>query len=1145
MSYPPPGQNGFQFLNVKMPQIYMDDLFVVQALLTCGALAWLLHRSYLILIKPVPELINVLGLEMPYAPEVSLSSIKSDTVTLHWPKAKRQVAGVTNIVQVNGDKVGQYTIYDTTIKITGLTPDTFYNVRVVAANANFHAHGRLIRLKTLKRSGPINGSAAIESCALGEEQIKSNGPNSPSSIQVHLEPAPPSPASTALTKELGGNLTHRGRLSLGRRNSPAKDHVTGSDAPSTGASQSNAEQLDSEQTIRQLTETLESIQCETTDLQKTMAKEEEEFEASKTDLIKEREQIKQAIKEKDDASAEIRKENSLLERSNRVAQSKKAAKEKVLQQKEIERNKMLQELERWSKENAEIDAELKRMEKEKKRLSDSTEKKIAEVKVEMRRRQNSIKLIEEEIRTRGVQIKELEEARKKLKGGNDAEGNEHDRLERAKDLQWEQKEHMLQIRYTSAFSSLQQAQANLSQAQEQLNWWNARRLSNPSQFAGLPPPEPVDQSAKKGMPRKTRQRKSRTNTLSSSVGSYAASELVFASPSLGHASPIGVSPSLVPATPLYNISNGMSHHTALAPLMDQADFDITAGAAPLSPTANALLPSNLLGDEDFLGSIDRPYSSHAHFSHPFGGNAFPFLGSTKFDAIGQPQSPTSSGSRSASVFSSPQTSLNNLPRYHNGADDSDRRSLHSIGASFGPIGPANGDSNPSNSKKLANLFSFNRQRGKTLPNELPALGSLKSSQSSSFPREPETEDLDPIGTKRRRGSHSGSSWVPNLPAFLNRSSAIGTEGNGPAPARNPARKPRHFNMFSAKYDPIDPSAFLASNSRPSSVYSDNSLPRPSSDSQPFGWPTAGESILRSSPLGADWSGPHGPWSRSSRRQSVHLNSPSSLSLGMAPIEGEVLSHMVRQTSQPDPIGTRPSKKTTSAPKLNPAAPTFKHIFSRGDTKKGEKAAEKAAAAAAVAATREAERTIDSFDETDLSESSPSRKRNSRDTRSIHTLASLADSHDSFDRSTISTTSEHPPSSTATDKGRESLTQKIMRKTSSSKFNLSAPWKEKFGVGKREKGEITPGELSTAEGSDMAERAGSNGSGSLIMRGREGSLSSSPNLNGASGSQNGSIGLEAKVSQRSGINWSFGKSRKQRKGEKATATSSETGDDDEE
>jgi hypothetical protein len=64
--------------------------------------ARLLHRAWLTLWKPVPELINILGVEVPDSPAVSLAGIKVDAITLHWTRPEPNKTVLKYLIQVNG-----------------------------------------------------------------------------------------------------------------------------------------------------------------------------------------------------------------------------------------------------------------------------------------------------------------------------------------------------------------------------------------------------------------------------------------------------------------------------------------------------------------------------------------------------------------------------------------------------------------------------------------------------------------------------------------------------------------------------------------------------------------------------------------------------------------------------------------------------------------------------------------------------------------------------------------------------------------------------------------------------------------------------------------------------------------------------------
>lgn len=62
----------------------------------------LVRRTVQTLWKPVPELINILGVDVPEPPDVSLADIRADAATVNWtrPPANRSVQKF--LIQVNG-----------------------------------------------------------------------------------------------------------------------------------------------------------------------------------------------------------------------------------------------------------------------------------------------------------------------------------------------------------------------------------------------------------------------------------------------------------------------------------------------------------------------------------------------------------------------------------------------------------------------------------------------------------------------------------------------------------------------------------------------------------------------------------------------------------------------------------------------------------------------------------------------------------------------------------------------------------------------------------------------------------------------------------------------------------------------------------
>jgi DNA repair exonuclease SbcCD ATPase subunit len=361
--------------------------------------------------------------------------------------------------------VGDSSRLETAITVTGLKPDHLYNIRVVAANAhNFQAPSRLIRLRTEGRKRPRAGSTAGASI-LGDDHDLSGSPGGESGDEspgilahgTYLEPPLQSPLTPGTNREHNGhNQGQRHRLN--KKTSLANTAIEPvSQQNYTSQADHIKDQDDSNETIQHLTEILEIFRRETVEVETQLSQAEEEYEATRAGLIDERDRLRHAHKEKEDTSAELRKEVASLDRANRSAQSKKSAKEKQLHQKQGERQKMERDTLRWQDEIAEIQEQLDRLEKEKAGAAECTEKRIQEIQQECLTRQQSVKTVEEDVRLKGIQIKELEEERRKLRGGEDDEaGRERERQEKEKDMQWDQRNRQLLEKYKAEWNVLQQ-----------------------------------------------------------------------------------------------------------------------------------------------------------------------------------------------------------------------------------------------------------------------------------------------------------------------------------------------------------------------------------------------------------------------------------------------------------------------------------------------------------------------------------------------------------------------------------------------------------------------------------------------------------------------------------------------------------------
>jgi hypothetical protein len=1007
--------------------------------------------------------------------------------------------------------VGETKRTEIAVAVLNLTPGTLYDIRVFTVSAaGFQTTSQLLHVRTLP-------------CAKHEaENVPENSSPTLRIFPAKATSATSTPLAPGMTRESSGGQLQGRRPTAGRKHSTAGTVPELTYAANHDESSRSLSEEEGEATFAQLQERFQKVQQDNEAAEAQILQEEKEFEAAIKDLESRRDELKQSLKERDEASSDLRKQVHKLESANRTAQNERTKKEKLLLQKEIQRRKRRDEAAKWEVQITTMADEINGIQTQKSALEKRTASSIAELRQNVEEEQKEVKSIEEDNKEKIAQIKALEEERTRLNEDEETEeSREADRQEWEKDRQWQETLYSLNTTYTSLANAVSHAKMEFDMVRERLAFLQrARHMSANNAFAPVPPLD-MDVVRQGSKQRRTRQRSSLASNVSSPIGSFPNLD-AFASPATYNKTS-NASPTFASGTTFFSSTNGMTlmgPPEAIEPTPEE--MDTLTGGAPMSPRADSLLPANLLGDEsadDFAGEdIDMP-------SQPSNGDGV----NSRFNSIGQPispfetqvqetVSPNSASSRSASIFTSPRQSHQNLA-------EADRGSIHS--GHVAVSNPETTEGVTSGSRNfVSGIFGFNRQRGKTIADEPPLLGSLKSGQSQSFPRN-YGDSLDPLA-RRRRLSYGGN-WAAPVTSLFPRAGP-GTSDKDAGLARisssrrgfpslftsgklNPSNLPGFgkSTASSSGYDqfmPRNESADLitagnlrgdSSSSRPSSVYSFERLPRPSTDSQPFGWGLPERSNLRGSPLGPDWSASQ-TWSRTqSRRPSFSYGSTSNLSL-QAPPEEDVYDEP-KGPPRPlqAPIGTRPvSSQRPTTPKLNPAAPSFTTLFARGKDKAREKAKSKD-----IEILKQAEQELRPEDA-----SSPD-SRKSKDGKSTAFGGSMAESRESLERTTSGTPSDITPS-------KETFIQKITRKSSSNKFNS---WKEKGGLFSRKGDPSTPGEIDEDASSDAQ-----------LGRSLE-STSTTP-----SGEK------EKEKGSRSSLSWGF--MRKSKKGEKSELAASEVSESSE-
>ncbi|KAH8899398.1 hypothetical protein GQ53DRAFT_741520 [Thozetella sp. PMI_491] len=989
--------------------------------LTGAAVVWLVRRAWQTLWKPVPELINILGVDVPDPPDVSLAGIRSDAATVNWTRYPANRPVEKFLIQVNGVVVGEVASnQESAIVVSGLKPNHFYNVRVIAVgHNNFQAGSRVIRLRTFTQDGrPGLGNSRLPANFQTDDHHGPSGGDhgdehggSRSSIPVienaATQDSMPSPARDGSS---GGTSGPR-RNTVGRRHSPS---TTSLDQAAPLREDANGT---AEKSLPELTERFESIRKETEETAMLIAKEDGENRRLLDELEAEKLERKREQKKKEEQTEKLKREMNATDRTMRDTMQRRAQKEKVLKEKHKERAKYQDNMSKWDKDMEKMRVDQSNFEQQKKELEKERVSKEVCLQETNANLHKDCARLEAELKERRDQVRELEDERKRLPGGED-------------DLEWAEKDSEFRKEWHRRQRQLQEALLNEQRTyrrnEDQIRILNLQINHIPAANYGLYSQTNTsglefDNAAINHLKRRSRTSNSLSNvSLSSPLPAYSQIDPnITASTGFASARGLNAPPGFAPG-PYMDLS------TDMLPRLDEAS--IRASNAPLSPSATALLPSSILDDID----DDEPSPTSRFDPDPF----IPPLSESPENA---PQSPASSG-RSLSMLSSPHGSSHNLPFPPFVNDTTDRGSLN---------GPASPVATESSTNKLGNLFSFQRSRAAKIADESgPMLGSLKHGQSQSFPRQ--TDDAEGLGNKRRI-SLSGT-WN-----MFNRNSA-GPDimeghviGSRMFSARNLNPFSHSHRAASAIFSARDPSS-----PRPASIAS-NEFPRPSTDSSSI-WGPPPHSDATSLKQSRIWSPDvPGAWSRNpSRRPSLH-GSPSALKTTLASADDEILDEeTMPNASQVGVIGSRLPASSKALGRLNPNAPAFiGSLFSKSktdkdrerekeagkdkDKKSKDKSKDKAKDAKDKSKSKDPIATTpDTATAPSIEIESPPDSRKSRDAFSINTQTSVSESRESLslDMSFSNTTSD----STSTGVGGpsvkdENVVRKLFRKGSSGKFSL--------------------------------------------------------------------------------------------------------------
>ena len=775
--------------------------------------------------------------------------------------------------------------------------------------------------------------------------------------------------------------------------------------------------------LAELSQQFSEINAEIDGIEAQIQEEVRDYEVTKKEKEEQRQTYLQEVKERDESSNDLKKQVHRAEAASRSLLNEKTKKEKQLKDKENRRSKKVNEMAQWEESAKTIEEEIDAINKQKEAHRRRMDSQVREVKEKIEEEQREIQQLEEENKEKAAQLKELQEERKRNSVDEETEeSREADRRDHERDSLFRDTLGSLAQHYNQVFSELQKMQQEHVLARQRLAMYDTARRATAVSFAPMAPMD-IDAARRGTRFGRGRHASSQGSNVSSPRIAYAPEPFTSVNEAVTTSSPLHA------RTLHFNAVNGMTPMPIDIPRDEDEEDDISM-VAPMSPRAGALLPEGLLGDDsgdDMDDEDDIPGHVGASEPEPFPTMRPSSMHAQEHDPANDSPSPDSPSSPRS--FASPREEF-----FFEG--DPERRSIRSSHPPI-PEDAAPTEVPPAHKRltSMSNLFSFNRQRGKTsTADQPPALGALKS-ESQSFPRK--MEDFDASMQPRRRLSYGGN-WAFPGGNFLGKD---GDEEPKPSFTRRafPSLLPSIGKSANRNYDPfasrpgLDPNGRGGSSSpRPGSTYSFDVLPRPSVEQVSWEYRPG----ARNSPLVPDWAS---SISRShSRRPSVGFGSQTNLSM-RPDDDGEFLEP--RRDTRPlqAPIGTRPtSSQRPLTPKLNPNAPTFT-MFGFGKNK--DKSKEK------------------SKGPQDVSGNSPPDSRKSRDTSSIAPTISTMDTRESLERTTSGLSAGASPSLESTPASKPTFISKITRKASSNKFDSWKLTKSTSIFSSRNK----PGEATTPTG----------------------------------------------------------------------------------
>lgn len=529
-------------------------------------------------------------------------------------------------------KVGESPGTDLAITVTGLKPDHFYNIRVVALGPNnFQAASQTVRLRTFGKDGkPFLGNARLPTNFVGDDLSKPRGGDDSNGN------GPAACSFAASIELLDGNKDSSAAPGQRRNTINRRQH-----SPSV-ASADQPKHLDfdgPEQSLEELNVKFQEIRQETNDTIKTKNVEDAENLQAENDLKREKDSKRQSLKEKEEVTVSLKASVRTTMEAMRAAEKEKAKKETQMKDKEAKKSKVRDNITKLEKEVERMKKERDSFKEQKAELQKKSDGEVADLKAKIDKLTDDHDALEAELSSKGKQLNEMKEARKHLPGADDEHVKEKDDKAHR---EWENARNGMHHRLVEEIQAGHSLDQQLAMIGEQINIHTAQANFFGQGEAPLQDMEPGPSTQPKRLSDQS------DDLHMSPPGGFAMTDSPSQHPSGQMRPSTGFQPSM--------LFMPTSHEPP-------TEEDIKSAMGPLSPSAQLYLPSGIIDNE-----------SDARTPHT------PMLPEAVTAGEEDPQSPASSN-QSFSVFSSPYSSTANLP-FPQYQDNSDRPS-----ANFAP--PAN------------------------------------------------------------------------------------------------------------------------------------------------------------------------------------------------------------------------------------------------------------------------------------------------------------------------------------------------------------------------------------------------------------------------------------------------------------------------